>query len=87
MWSVIISLALNSVSMHHGTFSGILCTGIVGGAVVPLIVGGLAELAGLRYAMLFLFITLGYVLSIGIWARPLIRNQTVRWGKSVGNRQ
>jgi hypothetical protein len=55
--------------------------------VVPLIVGGLAELAGLRYAMLFLFITLGYVLSIGIWARPLIRNQTVRWGKSAGNRQ
>jgi len=87
MWSVIISLALNSVPLHHGTFSGILCTGIVGGAVVPLIVGGLAELAGLRYAMLFLFITLGYVLSIGIWARPLIRNQTVRWGKSAGNRQ
>src|SRR5690606_24316000 len=41
MWSIIISLALNSVSSHHGTFAGILCTGIVGGAVVPPIIGGL----------------------------------------------
>jgi fucose permease len=78
MWSIIISLALNSVSSHHGTFSGILCTGIVGGAVVPLIVAGLAELLGLRWAMTFLFLTLGYVLSVGIWARPLIKNKTIR---------
>jgi fucose permease len=78
MWSIVISLALNSVPSHHGTFSGILCTGIVGGAVVPLIIGGIAELTGLRYAMLFLYLTLGYVLSIGIWAKPLIRNETVK---------
>ncbi|MBL7870945.1 MAG: MFS transporter [Cyclobacteriaceae bacterium] len=78
MWSVIISLALNSVPSNHGTLSGILCTGIVGGAIVPLIIGGLAELVGLRYAMLFLFLTLGYVLSIGIWAKPLIKNDTVK---------
>jgi len=76
MWSVIFSLALNSVSQHHGTFSGILCTGIAGGAVVPLIVGGLAELVGLKLAMLFLLITLGYILSIGLWAKPLVSNAT-----------
>lgn len=51
MWSVIVSLALNSVPRHHGTFSGLLCTGIVGGAVVPLIIGALADVAGLRWAM------------------------------------
>ncbi|GAA4469158.1 sugar MFS transporter [Nibrella saemangeumensis] len=77
MWSVIVSLALNSVPHHHGTFSGILCTGIAGGAVVPLIIGGLGELVGLRLAMLFLLITLGYILSIGMWARPLVNNATV----------
>ena len=63
---------------HHGTFSGILCTGIAGGAIVPLVIGGLAELMGLRVAMFFLFITLGYILSIGIWAKPLVRNATVK---------
>jgi FHS family L-fucose permease-like MFS transporter len=26
---------------------------------------------------MFLFITLGYILSIGFWARPLISNATV----------
>src|SRR4029079_2204470 len=36
MWSVVFSLALNSVPQHHGSFSGILCTGIVGGAFVSL---------------------------------------------------
>ena len=48
MWSIIFSLALNSVSRHHGAFSGILCTGILGGAVVPLLVGALGDRIGLR---------------------------------------
>lgn len=77
MWSIIVSLALNSVSNHHGTLSGILCTGIAGGAFVPLIIGGLGEVFGLRMAMLFLLVTLGYILSIGIWAKPLVTNSTV----------
>ena len=77
MYSVIFSLALNSVPNHHGTFSGILCAGISGGAVVPLIIGGIGELTGLRLAMLFLFIPLGYILSIGLWAKPLVNNDTV----------
>lgn len=78
MWSIIFSLALNSVPRHHGTFSGILCTGIVGGAIVPLIIGGLAELVGLRWAMLVLLLTLGYIFSIGIWAKPLVTNATIK---------
>ena len=82
MWSVVFSLGMNSVPHHHGTFSGILCTGIVGGALVPLIIAGIAELVGLKYAMMTMYITLGYILSIGIWARPLINNATIKsWGE------
>jgi fucose permease len=77
MWSIIFSLALNSVAQHHGTFSGILCTAIIGGAIVPLLIGGLGELIGLRFAMFFLYITLGYIFSIGIWAKPIINNSTI----------
>jgi fucose permease len=76
MWSVIFSLALNSVPAHHGTFSGILCTAILGGAVVPLLIGGIGELIGLKFAMLLLFVTLGYIFIIGLWARPLVTNKT-----------
>ena len=78
MWSVIFSLALNSVRKHHGSFSGILCTGIVGGAIVPLIVGWLGDFFGLRFGMMFLYLTLGYILSIGFWSKPLITNVTFR---------
>jgi fucose permease len=77
MWSIIFSLALNSVAQHHGTFSGILCTAILGGAIVPLLIGGLGELIGLRFAMFFLYLTLGYIFSIGIWAKPIITNSTI----------
>ena len=81
MWSIIFSLALNSVEKHHGSFSGILCTAIIGGAIVPLIVGVLGDLLGLRFGMIFLYLTLGYILSIGFWANPLITNVTFQMKK------
>ena len=76
MWSVIFSLALNSVKTQHG--SGILCTGIIGGAIVPLIIGWLGDMFGLRLGMTFLYLTLGFILSIGFWSKPLITNVTFR---------
>ena len=84
MWGIIFSLALNSEKMHHGTFSGILCTGIFGGALVPLIIGWLGDLIGLRLAMLFLFVTLGYILSIAFWAKPIIDNKTISLRELLG---
>jgi len=86
MYSIIFSLALNSVSRHHGAFSGILCTGILGGAVVPLLVGTLGDWIGLRAAMLTVFATLGFILSVSWWAQPLIRNETVSIAELIGLR-
>ncbi len=77
MWSVIFSLALNSLPSNHGAFSGILCSGIIGGAIIPLIVGVLGDAIGLRGGMAFVFITLSYILSISFWAKPLIKNKTI----------
>lgn len=79
MWSIIISLALNSVAEAHGSFSGILVTGIVGGAVIPFIVGALGDVYGLRIGMVFLFSTLLFILSIGFWSKPLITNETFKY--------
>lgn len=76
MWPTLVSLALNSVSEHHGSFAGILCTGIMGGAVVPLIIGRLGDALGLRTGMMFLYLTFGCVLSVGLWAKPIITNAT-----------
>ncbi len=78
MWSIIFSLGLNSVKHHHGALSGILCTGIAGGAIWPLIVGFLGDWLSLQFAMTVLILPLVYIMSIGIWAKPLIRNKTLR---------
>lgn len=83
MWSIILALALNSIPSHHGSMSGILCTAIAGGAVVPLVIGWLGDLAGLRQGMLLLYLPLAYILSIGFWARPLIGNATIRLRKEA----
>ncbi len=39
-------------------------------------IGGLLGLV-LRQGMFFLYVTLGYILSIGFWARPLVVNETL----------
>jgi fucose permease len=78
MWSIVFSLALNSVDSHHGSFAGILCTAIIGGAVVQLFIGWLGDTFGLRTGMSFVFVTLAYIFSIGIWANPLIANETIK---------
>ena len=77
MYPIIFSLALNSINEHHGSFSGILCTGIIGGAIGPLIIGWLGDHLGLRSGMLFLYLTMGFILSIGFWAKPIITNKTI----------
>ena len=77
MWPVIFSLGLNSLSHSHGSFAGILCTAIVGGAVLPALIGQVGDLAGLRAGMLLLYLSLGWILSVGFWAKPLINNATI----------
>ena len=77
MYPIIISLALNSVSEHHGSFAGILMSGIMGGAVVQLLIGFISDMTSLKIGMFFNFILLAYILSIGFWAKPIITNKTV----------
>ena len=82
MWPILVSLGLNSVSEHHGSFAGILSTGIMGGAVVPVIIGRIGDHFGLRAGVAFLYVTFACVLSVGFWARPLITNATVSFKKA-----
>jgi MFS transporter, FHS family, L-fucose permease len=82
MWPILVSLGLNSVAEHHGSFAGILSTGIMGGAVVPVIIGRIGDHFGLRIGEAFLYITFACVLSVGFWAKPLITNATVSFKKN-----
>ena len=77
MWSIIFSLALNSVKLNHGALSGILCTGIAGGAIYPFVVGWLGEIISLKFGLFFLILPLTFILSIGFWSKPITKNKTI----------
>lgn len=78
MYPTVVSLGLNSVEKHHGSFAGILMTGIAGGAIVQILIGAISDIVSLRVGMMLIFVTLGYILSISFWAKPLISNATIK---------
>lgn len=78
MWPILISLSLNSVAEYHGSFTGILTTGIMGGAIVTAVIGRIGDHVGLRAGMALLYLTFGYIWTVGFWSRPLINNATIR---------
>ena len=78
MYSIIFALALNSAPDHHGSFAGILCSAIVGGACGPLFISLLSDAAGsLRIGMLLIFVFIAYMVFIGFYAKPIVENKTV----------
>ncbi len=78
MYGGVFSLGMNSLKSHHGTVSGIFCTGIIGGAIVPLVVGNIGDILGLRIGMCFVYLTIIYILYVAITAKPLIDNKTIK---------
>ena len=78
VWSVMISLGLNSVPKNHSVFTGILLTGIVGGAIFPFIVAGIGQLFNLKVGMHVILIGLIYLSHVGLTAKPLISNKTIK---------
>ncbi len=82
-WPIVFSLAMNSLESHHGSFSGILVTGIIGGAIIQVVIGWLGDTFGLRTGMFLIYLTLAYIFSVGIWAKPLITNETISMKKKM----
>ena len=78
VWSVMISLGLNSIPKNHSVFTGILLTGIVGGAIFPFIVAGIGQLFNLKVGMHVILIGLVYLLYVSFMAKPLISNKTIK---------
>jgi fucose permease len=78
-----LAFVLNSDAEYHGSFSGILSTAIIGGAVVPVLIGRIGDYVELRSGMAFLYVTFRVVFSIEFWARPLINNATVHLRKAA----
>ncbi len=82
MWPIVISLALNSVAEHHGSFTGILAMGITGGAILTLVIGRIGDVLGLRQGLSLLYLNFGFIFCVGLWARPLINNATLLFNRA-----
>ena len=68
MFPVIFTLTLQRSSASKAATSGLLCMAIVGGAVLPLIVGRIADLAGLRAAYFVPMLAYACIAVFGIVA-------------------
>jgi fucose permease len=65
----IFSAAIQSFGKYHGAISGILCTAIVGGAVIGFLVGAIGNTFGMRAAMMVNFVAFLYVFAISVWGK------------------
>lgn len=71
MFPTIFSLALHGLGRNTSQGSGILCLAIVGGAIVPLAQGALADTIGIHHAFLMPVVCYLYIIYYGlIGSRP-----------------
>jgi len=66
MFPTIFSLAISGLGPHTGQGSGILCAAIVGGAVIPLIQGIVADKIGIQPAFFLPALCYGYIAYYGL---------------------
>ncbi|MFT4185442.1 MAG: sugar MFS transporter [Rhizobium sp.] len=66
MFPTIFSLALHGLGKYTSQGSGILCLAIVGGAILPVVQGGLADTIGIHLAFLMPVICYLYIAFYGI---------------------
>ena len=67
MFPTLFSLAIRGLGPLTPKGSGILCTAIVGGAIVPMIQGYLADIIGIQTAFLIPILCYGYIFVYSIW--------------------
>ncbi len=68
MFATIFSLAVEGLTDEAPKASGILCTAIVGGAVVPLILGAVADAASVRTGLVVPILCYLVIAAFGRWA-------------------
>jgi FHS family L-fucose permease-like MFS transporter len=66
MFPTIFTLAIDGLGKHTGQASGILCMAIVGGAVIPVLQGMLADNFGIQLAFFLPVLCYGYVAFYGL---------------------
>jgi FHS family L-fucose permease-like MFS transporter len=68
MFPTIFSLALEGLGEAAPQASGLLCTAIVGGAILPVVTGALADARGLAFALVAPAACYAVIAAFGLYA-------------------
>ncbi|GAB4266501.1 MAG: L-fucose:H+ symporter permease [Methylomicrobium sp.] len=71
MFPTVFSLAVAGLGRHTGQGSGILCAAIVGGAIVPVLQGAIADRTGIQFALAVPVLCYAYIAFYGWYYRRL----------------
>lgn len=69
LFTLVFSGTINSFTENHGTISGLLCTAILGGALVPPLVGWVGDHFGMHLAMIVPALCFAYVFGLAMFGR------------------
>lgn len=69
LFTLVFSGTINSFSENQGTISGLLCTAILGGALIPPIVGWVGDHSGMKVAMLVPALCFAYVFGLSLFGK------------------
>ncbi len=69
LFTLVFSGTINSFEENQGTISGLLCTAIVGGALLPPLAGWVGDNLGMRAAMMVPALAFTYVLGLSLFGR------------------
>ena len=75
MFPTLFSLAISGLGSHAGQGSGILCAAIVGGAIVPVLQGAIADQLGIQPALFVPALCYGYIAFYGCKFKYLVMRQ------------
>ncbi len=74
MWSNIFTLSIAGLGKHTNQGSSLLIMAILGGAVLPLLQGSLADLMGIQYSFVLPVICYGYIAYFGWYCLRKLQN-------------
>jgi len=78
MFPTIFTLGIDGLGKHTGQGSGILCMAIVGGALIPVVQGGLADAVGIHHCFVIAAACYLYIAWYGATWRPPVRKAMAR---------
>jgi len=78
MFPTIFTLGIDGLGKHTGQGSGILCMAIVGGALIPVVQGGLADAVGVHHCFVIAAACYLYIAWYGATWRPPVRTAPAR---------